>query len=347
MKRQSIGLPLFVLIYHLLPTHPFLYIYEVMKTHSITVLLLSVSILSWGQTRVQSSFKIVPLGVKGGSDESNLSAYMVAPNGSNNYVCLDAGTLHAGIAKAITAGIFKTSPSNILRNYIKGYLISHAHTDHSAGLIINAPDDTSKNIYGLPFCLDILKDKYFNWKSWANFADEGDKPTLNKYHYAPLIEGKEVVIKNTSMYVKAFTLSHSNPYQSTAFLLRSDSNYILYLGDTGADEIEKSKRLSKLWQNIAPLVKAKKLKGLFIEVSFPNEQPASQLFGHLTPQLLMKEMNNLSMYAGRNAMKDLKVLITHIKPVGNNELNIKKQLMSSNLLQLRLIFPKQAEVIRL
>lgn len=151
------------------------------------------------------SFRIVPLGVKGGSDESNLSAYMVAPKGSNHFICLDAGTLHAGIAKAITAGIFKTTSSDILRNYIKGYLISHAHTDHAAGLIINAPDDTAKNIYGLPFCLNILKDKYFNWKSWANFTNEGDKPTLNKYHYVALTEASEIGIENTTMYITAFT----------------------------------------------------------------------------------------------------------------------------------------------
>lgn len=225
------------------------------------------------------------MGVKGGSDESNLSAYMVAPKGSNSYICFDAGTLHAGISKAITAGIFKTTPSDVLKNHIKGYFISHAHTDHTAGLIINAPDDIAKSIYGLPFCLDILKEKYFNWKSWANFANEGDKPTLNKYCYTALTEGKELAIENTTMYVKAFTLSHSNPYQSTAFLVRSDSNYVLYLGDTGTDEMEKSNRLSELWQHIAPLIKSKKLKGIFIEVSFPNEQPSNQLFGHLTPQL--------------------------------------------------------------
>src|ERR1700753_4013312 len=52
------------------------------------------------------SFKIVPLGVKGGIDESNLSAYMVAPSGTNNYICLDAGTLHFGIEKAVSNKVF-------------------------------------------------------------------------------------------------------------------------------------------------------------------------------------------------------------------------------------------------
>lgn len=318
-----------------------------MKYYRLGIGLLLLSFTASSQSTARSGFLVIPLGVKGGSDESNLSAYMVAPKGSKKYICFDAGTLNAGITKAITAGIFKNTEPNVLRNYVKGYLISHAHTDHVAGLVINAPDDSSKNIYGTPFCLDILKDKYFNWKSWANFANEGDKPALNKYHYTPLEEGNEVPIENTEMYVRPFTLSHSNPYQSTAFLVRNDSSYILYLGDTGADEIEKSNHLSELWQNIAPLIKTKKLKGIFIEVSFPNKQPVNQLFGHLTPQLLMQEMSNLSNVAGKNAMKGLKVLITHIKPAGNHEAEIKKELITSNALQLHLIFPKQAQLIQL
>jgi cAMP phosphodiesterase len=311
------------------------------------LLLLCYPVALTAQINKQQTFKIVPLGVKGGSDESNLSAYMLAPIATNNYVCLDAGTINFGITKAIKAGIFKASPANVLKNYIKGYLISHAHLDHTAGLIINSPDDTAKNIYGLPFCLDILKDKYFNWRSWANFANEGDKPTLNKYHYTVLSSDEETALDNTGMFAKAYTLSHSNPYESTAFLIRKDSSYILYLGDTGADEIEKSDKLHDLWQEVALLITTKKLKGIFIEASFPNEQPDKQLFGHLTPRLLMQEMKNLSALAGKDAMKGLNVLITHIKPSGNHEGEIKQQLLSLNTLKLHLIFPRQAEVIRL
>lgn len=298
------------------------------------------------QKKVVSTFKVVPLGVMGGSDESNLSAYMVAPERSDAYVCLDAGTLHAGINTSIKAGLFKATIQQVLRDFIKGYCISHAHLDHVAGLIINSPDDTAKNIYGLPFCLDIIKDKYFTWKNWANFANEGDKPALNKYHYSYLSTGEEMPISNTGMHVTAFTLSHSNPYQSTAFLIRQDSSYLLYLGDTGADEIEKSDNLHQLWKQIAPLIMSKKLKGLFIEVSFPNEQKAAQLFGHLTPKLLMNEMNNLAALTGKKMLQQFKVCITHIKPLGNSEAVIKKQLEKDNLLNLQLIFPQQAHMLR-
>ena len=152
----------------------------------------------------QTSFKIIPLGVKGGIDESNLSAYMIAPTGSNDYVCLDAGTLHYGIKKAIQAKLLRGTAEEVLKKNIKGYLISHAHLDHLAGMIINSPDDRSKNIYGLDYCLDVLKDKYFSWKSWANFANEGEKPALGKYHYTVLTPGIEMPLQNTDMQVTAF-----------------------------------------------------------------------------------------------------------------------------------------------
>lgn len=291
-------------------------------------------------------FKVIPLGVKGGLDESNLSSYMIAVNGTNDYICLDAGTLHAGIQKVIDSNIFTNiSANDVLRKYIKGYCISHSHLDHLSGLIINSPDDTAKNIYGMPYCLDVFKSNYFSWKSWANFGDDGEKPALNKYHYVPLDEGKEIQLAQTSMYVTAFSLSHSAPFQSTAFLIRNNDDYLLYLGDTGADTIEHSNKLKLLWQQIAPLVKEKKLKAIFIEVSYTDQQPLNKLFGHLTPALLMKEMNKLAELCGKEHMKNLPVVITHIKPAENIETVIKQQLMQQNNLDLKIILAQQAKAI--
>lgn len=264
-----------------------------------------------------AAFTVVPLGVKGGLDESNLSSYLVAAAGTGDYIALDAGTLYAGIRKAVEGGVFPPPVSEVLRNRIKAYFISHPHLDHVAGLIINSPDDSSKNIYGLPSCLDVLKDKYFSWKSWANFGDQGEKPILNKYHYVPMEPGREMAIDRTPLSVTAFALSHGAPYESTAFLVRSDNAWLLYLGDTGADSVEHSDKLHLLWQAVAPLLKAGKLKAVFIEVSFPSKQPDRALFGHLTPRWLMAEMKNLEELAGSGSVQGLPVVITHIKPVGN------------------------------
>ena len=292
----------------------------------------------------QSAFKLVPLGVKGGIDESNLSAYMLAPVHSNNFICLDAGTLHYGVEKAITNKVFSIPAGQVLRKYIKGYLISHSHLDHLAGLIINSPDDTIKNIYALYDCIETFKNNYFTWKSWANFADEGEVPQLKKYHYKVLQPGEEVPLENTQMTVKAFPLSHSN-LTSTAFLVQNDGNYVLYLGDTGPDEIEKSHNMQLLWQAVAPLIKQKKLRAIMIEVSFPDEQPDKILFGHLTPHWLMKEMTELEKLSGTGSLKGFKVVVTHIKPPQSSIETLKKQLYDENRLQLNLIYPQQGKAI--
>ncbi|MGZ3751803.1 MAG: MBL fold metallo-hydrolase [Mucilaginibacter sp.] len=292
----------------------------------------------------EHSFRVVPLGVKGGIDESNLSAYMVAPINSNNYVCLDAGTLHFGIGKAVANKVFTVPAEQVLRKYIKGYLISHSHLDHLAGLIINSPDDSTKNIYAFADCIETFKTRYFTWKSWANFADDGEAPQLKKYHYKVLNPAEETPIANTEMSVQAFPLSHSN-LTSTAFLVRSKDNYLLYLGDTGPDEVEKSQNLKSLWEQIAPLIRKKKLKAIMIEVSFPNEQPDKTLFGHLTPRWLMKEMTELEKFTGPGALRGFNIVITHVKPPERSIERIKTQLATENTLRLNLVYPQQGRAL--
>ena len=120
---------------------------------------------------------------------------------------------------------------------------------------MNSPADTAKNIYGTTANKRIAKKHYFSWESWANFSDAGEKPMLKKYHYVTLGPQVSTALGNTGMSVKAFTLSHSTPYESTAFLINSSENYLLYLGDTGADTVEHSTNLNVLWQAVSPLIK--------------------------------------------------------------------------------------------
>ncbi|WP_218779847.1 MBL fold metallo-hydrolase [Hymenobacter crusticola] len=305
------------------------------------MLLLPLSALA--QRAPQPAFQVVPLGVNGGITEDNLSAYLLAPIGSTGYVSLDAGTLHAGVERAITAKTFEVSAEVVQRRYIKAYLISHPHLDHLSGLLLNAPDDTAKTIYGQAACLETIQNHYLNWASWPNFGDTGAAPTLKKYHYQRLTPSTETPVAGTGMSVRAFPLSHGKPYESAAFLVRSQEAYVLYLGDTGADVIEKSDRLHYVWQAIAPLVKAHQLQGIFIEASYPNEQPESQLFGHLTPRLLLRELTNLGQLSGVEALRNLPVIITHMKPTDDSKTRIQQQLQQANNLGVKLIFPEQGQ----
>ena len=304
---------------------------------------LLISFNAFSQKEQKASFQVVPLGVKGGIDEKNLSAYLLAPINTKDYICLDAGTVNAGIEKAIENKVFKVSTSEVLRKYIKGYLISHAHLDHVSGLIINSPADSSKTVYATEKCMQMMENHYFNDQTWANFGDAGVGFPLKKYHFQTLNITEETQITNTTMTVKAFSLSHVNPFESTAFLIKNGEDYALYLGDTGSDAVEKSTYLRDLWTAIAPLVKSKQLKGIFIEVSFPNEQPDKFLFGHLTPNYLMQEMHVLEELAGKDTLKGFKIIITHLKPPTKNITKIKDQLKSQNNLGVKIIYPEQGK----
>ena len=304
-----------------------------------------------GQTNISfnstNGFKVIPLGVKGGLDESNLSAYLVAASGSDQFICLDAGTIYKGLELAAAKKLFKsTNPSTIQQEQINGYFISHAHLDHTAGLIMNSPNDKAKNLYGLASVLDVFKKNYFTWSAWANFGNEGEAPILKKYSYQTLIPKVEIPIDKTGLFVTPFVLSHVNPYESTAFLVRNQDAYLLYLGDTGPDRVEQSTQLAQLWQTIAPLVIKNQLKAIFIEVSFDNSVSEKALFGHLTPNLLMEEMVKLNQLAN-GQLKNTQLYVTHIKPCDDCETKIKAEIQAANQIGLKIFYPTQATLIEL
>ncbi|MEL1253962.1 3',5'-cyclic-nucleotide phosphodiesterase [Flavobacterium sp. DGU38] len=318
---------------------------KIIKMLLVSLVLISAN--SFSQKKQKAAFQVVPLGVKGGIDEKNLSAYLVAPFNTTDYICLDAGTINSGIEKAIENKVFKVSASEVLRKYIKGYLISHAHLDHVSGLIINSPADSSKTVYATKRCMEMMENHYFNDQTWANFGDEGPGFHIKRYHFQTLNIGEETPIANTTMTVKIFTLSHVNPFESTAFLVKNNDAFVLYLGDTGPDAVEKSNNLKELWTAVAPLVQNKKLKGIFIEVSFPNEQPDQFLFGHLTPKYLMDELHELEKLAGKDSLNGFKIVVTHLKPPAKNIVKIKEQLKIQNDLGLKFIFPEQGKSFEL
>ena len=321
------------------------------KLGPIVAILLMIAVHVAGQSNNASissnSFKVIPLGVKGGLDESNLSAYLVAASGSAQFICLDAGTIYKGLELAAAKKLFNSpNPSVIQQNNINSYFISHAHLDHTAGLIMNSPNDNAKNLYGLASVLDVFKKNYFTWSAWANFGTEGEAPILKKYSYQTLTPKLEIPIDNTGLFVTPFVLSHVKPYESTAFLVRNQDAYLLYLGDTGSDKIEQSDQLAQLWQTIAPLVIKNQLKAIFIEVSFDNSVSEKALFGHLTPKLLMEEMDKLNQLSN-GQLKNMPLYVTHIKPCDGCETKIKSEIQKANQIGLNIFYPSQASLIEL
>ncbi len=317
----------------------------------------------YAQVPPETKFTCIVLGAGGGIEDDNLSCFLIAEKDSSDFICLDAGSLYSGIKKAESAGLFNEIliPENsgllksaaILQNNVKAYLISHAHLDHISGLVQASPSDTQKTIYGSSATINFIKDNIFNWQIWPNFADEGSGFQLKKYHYQVAEPNVEFQVTGTSFTAKSFTVSHQEPYTSTAFLIGNNGNFILYIGDTGPDAIEKTKNLNTIWENISTLVASKKLHAIFMECSYPDPRKANELFGHLSPVWMISELTNLEDICTKNgfhqALQGLNVIVTGIKPgtkSGETSVElIKKQLSESNNPGINFIIPLQGERI--
>jgi 3',5'-cyclic-nucleotide phosphodiesterase len=326
-----------------------------MRSARLAVAVLALAALLPGAHRAIAAdgFDLVVLGSLGGIQDGNLSASLIHPHGDDRAVTCDAGTLVNGLRVAEEKGAFAaiTVPADagqsrvgyVLTAKIKGYLISHSHLDHVAGLIIASPDDGKKPIYALPSVAADLVETYFNWKAWPNFSDRGKAPQLKKYTLADLAPGVATPLKDTAMSVTAFPLSHGG-MESTAFLLESDGEGILCFGDTGPDAVEKGTRLYDVWAAVAERVKQKRLKAIVIESSYTSDRPDNLLFGHLTPRWVLESLRELDRQAGGNALKGLPVVVSHIKYSLTKEQpqqQMLQELEAGNDLGVRFVIPEQ------
>ena len=145
------------------------------------------------------------------------------------------------------------------------------------------------------------------------------------------------------MTVAAFPLAHGG-VESTAFLVESDGDAIVYFGDTGPDPVEKTTKMRDVWTAVADKVRQRKLKAILIESSYTSDRPDAQLFGHLTPKWILASLRELDRLAGGNALKDLPVVITHIKYALTREqpqARMREELTAANDLGVRFLIPVQ------
>lgn len=315
------------------------------------------------------AFDVVVLGDAGGLAEDDLTSFLLFPAGGGAGIALDAGTLHAGIRVALAKGAFASLPldpggalspaGQILQKHVAAYVITHPHLDHVAGLVLGSTDDTPKPILGLPSTLDVLREHVFNWKVWPNFTNEGVSPALSRYTLVPLESGVARDVPGTSLRVTAFPLSHggtgASAAISTAFLVERDGQNLLYLGDTGPDAVEGQGRLRALWTAVAPLVRAKTLRAIFLEASYPSDRPDEKLYGHLTPRWVNTELGVLASLVDPDdpsrALRDLPVVITHVKPTLTHgetpRERIARELREANPYGVRFVLATQGEKLEL
>jgi 3',5'-cyclic-nucleotide phosphodiesterase len=308
-----------------------------------------------GAIPLKEAFQIVVLGCSGGPCENNISSYLLSPLENQEWIALDGGTLLGGIECALKKNSLKGVPFNdpkltpaaeMLIRHIRAFLISHAHLDHIAGLVLNSQIDENKYILGIDPTLDNIRDHIFNGKIWPNYGSEGVEPILHRYEYVRLPLHKPSDIPNTSMRVEAYLLSHPQGYPSSAFLIEYRGRYLLYFGDTSSDFLELEKHLFRIWRRITPLLKEKKLHGMLLECSFSQKEADQVLFGHLDTKLMMKELHSLAQIS-ELSLEGFTVMVTHRKEslrkgVDSKEV-IKEELSEMNDLGINFLFPEQGE----
>ncbi len=327
-----------------------------MKIKAITIILLTLLFMNG---KAQENFELIVLGSGGGTDDGNLSGYLLSASDSDKYLCLDAGTLMHGLILATKAGHFnhlekdtntEELPAHVLHHHIDAYAISHTHLDHITGMLIAAPFDNEKKIFCSPKTADELMNYIFLSPLWANFTTEG-KGAIGKWELKRMENKNWYKVPNNQLQIKSFDLCHSCPNTSSAFLVKNNNSYALYFGDTGADIIEGENKLNEIFNEIAPLIKKEELKAIFIEVSFPDSQKDQHLYGHLKPSLLESELEKLAAKVNSkeidNALYGVKLFITHLKPnysIENNSLPIiTEEIMKMKHYGAEIIFPKQSE----
>lgn len=204
---------------------------------------------------------------------------------------------------AIDAGALTSGMSLQDQCALEAVLVSHAHLDHCRDLATIADNRAQNNcppldIVGTPATIDVLKKHFFNNLVWPDFSQipTKAKPTIT---YVTLTPEKPKRVAGFT--VRAILVSHT--IETCAFVVEKNGQSIAYSGDTGPTE--------RLWK---VLNAEKSLRALLMEVSFPSHMhKLAKVSGHHTPETLAKELKKYKNW------KELPVLLYHIKPVFQSE----------------------------
>lgn len=211
--------------------------------------------------------KIRVLGSSGSVDhEKNTSAFLI-----DDFMLLDAGTISRSLRSEALSRITHI-------------FLTHAHLDHIKGLPFLIENRAMKNskkfisIYSGRAVIQDLKKHIFNDRIWPDFS-KIPSPRQGIIRYHPISTAGFVPIGRYHIY--ANKVNHTVP--AYGYLIEdADRNVLVYSGDSGPTE--------KIWERM----KGRRVKGLIIEVSFPNAlKKLALLSGHLTPDLLQGEIRKM------------------------------------------------------
>lgn len=176
-------------------------------------------------------------------------------------------------------------------------LISHAHLDHLVGLAFLV--DNIQSVTGragpvttgsLPAVIKDVRAYCFNNRLWPDFTmlPSPEEPVLR---FETLAEGEAT--RFGGLTVIPIAVNHAVP--ASGFVISDSTSAFVFSGDTGP-----TKQLWRVARHVSGV------RAVIVEAAFPNRlEPLARASGHLTPQLLEREMER---------MPDAPLWIYHIKP---------------------------------
>jgi ribonuclease BN (tRNA processing enzyme) len=212
-------------------------------------------------------------------DRYNLPAFLL-----DRCLLLDAGTIGLAIQE-------------VEQWKIRCILLTHAHLDHIKGIPFFADNLHMRykghgvTVMSIPQVLEALQNNLFNNILWPDFTKIPDtkNPVLKLRKITP---GRSFHVCGHT--VTAYRVNHSVP--AVGYIIEDvKGKRLLYTGDTRPTNL--------IWR-------AKdRIDCVIMEVSFPNRMEEFAIkSGHLTPRLIVKELQKMECLPG-------KVLITHQKPL--------------------------------
>jgi ribonuclease BN (tRNA processing enzyme) len=176
---------------------------------------------------------------------------------------------------------------------VENIFITHSHLDHVKGIPFLLDNVTIRNrqhkvnVFSISSIIKAIKKNLLNSLVWPDFAHKG------------ILKLREIKtgqsIKMGDYTISPVRVNHSVP--AVGYLVEDKKKRcFFYTGDTGPS--------GETWKNL----ERKEIHCLIIEVTFPNRMEETALkTGHLTPQLLKKEILKIK-YTPE------KICVSHLKP---------------------------------
>jgi cAMP phosphodiesterase len=182
---------------------------------------------------------------------------------------------------------------------LEAIAVSHAHLDHVRDLATVADnrcqtESPSLVVAATAPTMDALRRHFFNNVLWPDFFRI---PTMSGVPTLICVElGWEQATRVGPYDVVALPVNHT--VDAAGLLVRGPSGTVAYSGDTGPTDM--------FWHW---LEREPNLRGLLIEVSFPNdEQGLATVSGHHTPRTMAEDLRKLA------SPERVPTLLFHMKP---------------------------------